>query len=329
MIETIKEFFKKPEGMVTAAVAGIILACVIVYVIISGDEEEEAEYSVNISEEIEEQPSEEEPSSEGDDQVAEEGEEVPSSGQSSLSPEEVSSIEGTVEDLLMTTGNFGVDREGFSGQLTDEEVVADGIFESRAETYAQVEDRISSSSDYSFSEERIANWDEDAFAGFSVSEVSIDDILGPVVRNDSGSNVRSVEVDVNWSGQEFYYEVTSTDTSWDGSYHILERDYEESDAVIGLIEEDGQWKLNTISGVNNIHATALWSSPSPERSPFADQLQNVGTTSATIDPLDESTLDPMPDPTPSPNELDEKIESDIDRGFRDRMYSPPRETGNN
>lgn len=325
-MDAIKEFFKKPEGIVAAAVAGIILACVIVYLIISSDEEEEVDYSAPVAEESD---NEEEVVVPDPEEVAEEDEEAPTGQTSSLTAEEVSSIEGSVEELITSAGNFGVNREEFAGQVTDEEVIAAGLYDSRADTYASIQDRIATSSEYAFSEERVNNWEEDAFSGFTVNEVNIEDIRGPVITNDSGSNLRTVEVSANWSGQEFYYEVTATDTSWDGSFMILERDYEETETVISLVEEEGQWKLNTISGANNIHATVLWSSPSPERSPFAEQLENVGTTPATREPLDETTLEEQPAPTPSPNELDDKIESDIDRGFRDRMYSPPRETGDN
>lgn len=321
-MDAIKEFFKKPEGMVAAAVAAIALVSVIVYVLISGDDDADTE-------DTDESTATETPEPEDRDYSAavedEDEDDEDSTAQGSLTNADVEAIEQTVREIVFSTAEFGLDRSGFSGQVTESEIISDDIFISRAESYESIRDQIATTSELYYSEDRVQGWDEDAFAGFSVSDVSIDDIVGPVMENIEGSNVRSVDVELNWDGTEFYYEVTATDTAWDGSYYLMEREYEEEGAVFNLIEEDGQWKLNAIESAENIHATALWSSPAPERMPFADQFEQVGTTEATREPFDEETLEPAPDPSPSYNELDDLIESDIDRGFRDRMYSPPRD----
>lgn len=315
-MERVKSFIKTPAGTVSLIVLGIIVVCVGVYFIVSDDTDDANS----------DDPGSSESGGGGDDGASNADDAPDEETEVDLSSDEITALESKSRDMISTVGTFGVDRSEFSGELTMEEMEESGIFTSRAENYRSVEEDIAEDSDYFYEDSRIDSWENEALAGAVVDEVSVDDVSGPEAMTVAGEQVRSAEVELSWEGTEYFYEVTATDTSWDGSFFEMERDYSESGVNLVFVKTSDGWKFYEVNGLDNVHTTTLWSSPAPERMPFRDQFEQVNRTEATREVFDEESVEDVEAPEAEENELDEKIESDIDRGLRDRMYSPPAES---
>lgn len=76
-----------------------------------------------------------------------------------------------------------------------------------------------------------------------------------------GKTSNAAEVDVTFDSKETIRLVTANDTTWDGSYSVLEKSFPRNKATLLLVKDGSEWKVYAQSGLQKQFLLSTWSAP--------------------------------------------------------------------
>lgn len=187
-----------------------------------------------------------------------------------LSPDDSRLIERRADSILASVGEFGID----DSQLTKNNIQEVGYivsrqdegwenyFISRSASYDSVRSDIMRGSPIDYARSTTAEWESgnelDDLKSFKVNEADVTvPKEGTIESSGSKNNVHYVRVNVDFDSTVTQRLVTANDTSWDGSYKILEKDFSGS-ATLVFRDYAGEWLLYDVEKPTNEFLLSLW-----------------------------------------------------------------------
>lgn len=77
----------------------------------------------------------------------------------------------------------------------------------------------------------------------------------------SGQEVPAAEVEVTFDSKETIRTVTANDTTWDGSYSVLEKLFPKNTVTLLLVQDSGTWKVYAQSNLQKQFLLSTWETP--------------------------------------------------------------------
>lgn len=223
---------------------------------------------------------------------ASEEEVLPEDVQIDLSAGEFNEMKPVITNGLMAAGNFGfntvrvIETNSF---VEVNKIIKDSpdsvdpeMYKSRELAYNEFRDRyvakgVSAPIDYSISTS--VSWPSSLEFG-SVTRYFITenvratkpDYMRKMDLN--GVYVDTVKVEVAFDGAIQNGMKTANDTSWDGTYAIMEKAFPDQEATVQLVKIGGEWKIFNITLNDNRFLLSTWENP--EEGIYASELNNNG-----------------------------------------------------
>lgn len=198
-----------------------------------------------------------------------------------ISAQEKLEVEELSKTIINKVGNFGIRSDKLNGDnarnveyvITQSPNNAKELSTSRQNAYESINENIMKNSPLAYSPRIVAEW---------VNESEMDGLISykvdsaTAVANDTGSTItvddkqlKSVTVKVTFSSTETVRQATANDTSWDGSFTILEKTFGNNTAdLIFVKDNDNEWKAYALRNLDNQFLLATWETPASDS--FAD-----------------------------------------------------------
>ena len=186
----------------------------------------------------------------------------------SLTSDEVSELEEVSRSIVQETGSFGLDSEymtknniqDVSYTVSRQDESWDRYVDTRGQTYEESRSYIADGSPIDYDSRGVTEWDMDDelnnLMSFELQEVQASaSPEGTIDRTTNES--RFAKVTVEFDSKMTQRLVTAEDTSWDGSYRVLEKPLEGS-ATFTFKDVSGDWKLYNVEDSTNEFLLALW-----------------------------------------------------------------------
>lgn len=213
----------------------------------------------------------------------------PESGEIDLTSDDKTAVEQESNKIVAEAGNFGIKDNVLtadnarkirntlnSSSLTDSNNDAGEYAVSRSELYDSIRGDIFPGSPADYSTRTVDEWDtkieEDQLWSVRSDNIrSKTEGQGATV-NVNDKNYKTANVKVYFDGKETKRMSTAQDTSWDGSYKVLEKKFDDSQMDLTFIQDDyGNWKLYEVKNLSEPFLTALWNIP---RDGSSEEYQN-------------------------------------------------------
>lgn len=192
-----------------------------------------------------------------------------------ISEKDQLSLEAQTSEIMDGIGNFGVSTESLTADnaLDVEYIMSqtpnDGgeFYTSRKNSYESIRDYILKGSPIDYTPKVVSEWvndDEiDSLVSYElVSENSTTPDKGTYI-NIAGVDEEAAYVDVNFTTKETIRQATADDTSWDGSYSILEKNFPNNTMRLTFVKDgNNEWKLYSLIGLDYKFLLSTWENPS-------------------------------------------------------------------
>lgn len=167
-------------------------------------------------------------------------------------------LKENAENIISTSGSFGVNPAVLNGNIihqvsylaSTESPGYKDYMSTRQDAYEQVRSFIRSGSELDYDASAVSQWDtsieRDQMWNLKVNkaQASVPD-EGTFIDVD-GSKSESVTVPVTYDSRQLKYLVTAEDTSWDGSYRVLEKNFNNNSADLVFTKQGNDWKLSNV-----------------------------------------------------------------------------------
>ena len=187
-----------------------------------------------------------------------------------LSDDDASAIESITNDVLHKTGNFGVDPTRLTKNNIQEigytvarqDTGWDDYTVTRSASYDSARDSIMRTSPADHDRSMTAKWDMgdelETLKSFELKKSKVEvPGEGTIEPSTDGGDARYVRVEVDFTSTVTQRLVTAEDTSWDGSYRILQKDLNGT-ATFVFRDYAGEWLLYDIEEPTNEFLLSLW-----------------------------------------------------------------------
>lgn len=210
---------------------------------------------------------------------------------------EVEKVEArkVLENFFTEAGTWGVKTD----ELTSENIAsvryliaingpsAPTYWQSRNDTYMQLrETYLVPGTPMWTSDGEVQAWvdmiSRDSMSSFETVDVEIDPIGDGSWFMVQGEQAKSVTIDVKYSIVQTRYNQTSTDSSWDGTFVVDEKRFDDSASVI-LVQVADEWRLYDLRGNEFPFTLASWLTP--DRDYYDSQFDFVETGRIKTDPI--------------------------------------------
>lgn len=200
----------------------------------------------------------------------------------------------TIENYFAEAGTWGVRTD----TLTSENLAsvryliaingpsAPTYWKSRNETYMSLrENYLVNGTPMWSSDGEVQAWvdmiSRDSMSSFETVDVEVQPIEDGSWFMVQGEQVKSVTIDVNYSVLQTRYNQSATDSSWDGTFIVDEKRFDDSASVI-LVQINGKWRLYDLRGNEFPFLLASWLKP--ESDYYEDQYDFTETGRIKTDP---------------------------------------------
>lgn len=218
---------------------------------------------------------------------------------------EVSEVENLSQTIMQRIGNFGINSATLTGDnARDVEYIAaqtpnDGgnFFTSRQTAYDSIREYIYTGSQMDYPSKTVAEWVNDSEIDSLVSFEIIYSIFEGQNKGThisiAGVDYKAAYVDVTFSTKETMRHAVADDSTWDGSYKVLGKDFVNNTLRFTFLKNENlEWKLYSMEGLENQFLLATWRTPSSDayattQYDFNDEGLLVPTVKLTPPPEDE------------------------------------------
>ena len=187
-----------------------------------------------------------------------------------LAADDAKSIQHSAENILVETGNFGIEPEQLTNNnlqeigytVTRQDPGWDSYVTSRAKSYDSVRDSIMRNSPIDYDRSVTAKWPEgNELATLKTFDLEDSNVTmpeeGTIESSNEDEDARYVRVKATFNSTVTQRLVTAEDTSWDGSYRILQKDFSGA-ATFVFRNYAGEWLLHDVEEPNNGFLLSLW-----------------------------------------------------------------------
>lgn len=206
-----------------------------------------------------------------------EEEELPEDVRIDVTAEEFEKISPVVISSIQNAGNFGYNIVSIIESNSFAEVdktfkdspnsVDPSMYKSREVAYNDLKENfIANNSPIDYSISTSASWPIFIEYGtkrryFIVRDIKVDkpDFMRKMEWN--GGMVDTVKVDVTFDGAVQIGDRTAHDSSWDGTYKLMEREFPAQEIRVQLVKTQDGWKLYNIEMPNNKFLLSTWENP--------------------------------------------------------------------
>ena len=184
---------------------------------------------------------------------------------------EVSTV---VDEFINGASNFGFRTDGISsGNITDVQYLvshspnsARSLFTSRDAAYGNVREYIFKASPRFFNSNVTGSWSNEfetqLASTFRLDKVTVDVKDKGAYLNIGGTDRLTAYVSVTFSSTQTIRNKTADDSSWDGTFNVLEKGFPDNTADITLVQDENlDWKIYAINNLKYEFLLASWQNP--------------------------------------------------------------------
>lgn len=192
-----------------------------------------------------------------------------------VSKEDQLIIEELSSSIMEDVGNFGVVTDSLTAEnaLDVEYIIAQTpnsggeFYISRKNSYDKIREDILKESPIDYSPKVASEWINESETDGLISYEMISQNSTAVEKgsylNFNGTDEAAAYVDVNFTSKETIRQATADDSSWDGSYDILEKTFPNNTLRMTFIKDsNNEWKLYSIINLENKFLLSTWETPS-------------------------------------------------------------------
>lgn len=192
----------------------------------------------------------------------------------SLSNTDQIASEAVASEFLKASGNFGIKTSEITGDnirnvsylLTTGDVSANRYLTSRKDSYNFVNSSlIYKGSSLDYDSRTVSQWkspiDDRNLATYQALNVVVKAKPNAQLVTISGKEEPAAEVEVTFDSKETIRTVTANDTTWDGSYSVLEKLFPKNNLTLLLVQDNGTWKVYAQSNLQKQFLLSTWATP--------------------------------------------------------------------
>lgn len=187
----------------------------------------------------------------------------------SLTSDATSELEELSENIVQDTGDFGLDPEymtnnniqNVSYTVSRQDESWDRYADTRGQTYEANRSYLAGGAPIDYDSRGVSDWDLgeelNTLMSFELQNVEATASTEGTIDRTTNNESRYATVTVEFESKVTRRLVTAEDTSWDGSYRVLEKPIEGS-ATFTFKDVSGDWKLYNVEDSTNEFLLALW-----------------------------------------------------------------------
>lgn len=210
-----------------------------------------------------------------------------------ISDSDKAEVEATAQNIIERAGNFGFipdkinadNLQEISYNLSVDENNSEEFFNSRQLSYDSIKRFIMPNSPIDYSDEVIARWNNDMELKSMISyEIDYVDTAAKDTAGRIDGNTAAV-VDVDFTTKEQVRNKTANDTTWDGSYSIGQKMFNNNTAQFVFTKDptSNEWRLYEIKDLKNKFLLSTWENPNIDSFLSTQQnFENVGVLERTV-----------------------------------------------
>jgi hypothetical protein len=182
--------------------------------------------------------------------------------------------ESSTTEFLKVAGNFGIKTSELTGDnirnvsylLTTGDVSVNRYITSRKDSYDFLKQTyIYSGSPLDYDSRAVTQWktpsEDTNLTTYQMTNVVAKAKSDAQLVTIDGKEEIAAEVDVTFDSKETIRTVTANDTSWDGSYSVLEKLFPKNTVTFLLVQDDGNWKIYAQSNLQKQFLLSTWATP--------------------------------------------------------------------
>lgn len=210
--------------------------------------------------------------------------------------------ESVASDFIKSAGNFGIKESELTGDnirnvsylLTSGDASIKKYLTSRKDSYSFLRSNyIYKNSPLDYDSREVAQWktptEDRNLTSYEVTDVTAIARDKAQVLTIDGKETTAAEVDVTFNSKMTIRLVTANDTSWDGSYSVLEKSFPKSTVTLLVVQDGESWKVYAQNNLEKQFILSTWSNPDPNSYTDAQTgFTQVSTLNLTV-PLKEPT----------------------------------------
>lgn len=181
--------------------------------------------------------------------------------------------EATSKEFIKSSGNFGVKGSELTGDnirnisylLRTNDASNSKYVTTRKDSYNFLKTYIYKGSPIDYDSRVVAQWQSPDEARnlttYEASNVVAKARDNAQILTIDGKETTAAQVDVTFDSKETIRVVTANDTSWDGSYSVLEKNFSRNTVTLLLAQDGEQWKVYAQSNLQNQFLLSTWQTP--------------------------------------------------------------------
>lgn len=191
-----------------------------------------------------------------------------------ISEQEKLELESQSSEIMENLGNFGVSSENLTAEnaLDVEYIInqtpndAGNLYTSRRNSYDSIRDYVLKDSPIDYSPKVVSEWtNEEELSGLISYELISENSTVPskgTTLNIGGKDYDAAYVDVNFTSKETMRQATADDSSWDGSYSVLEKTFPNNTLRFTFVKDgNNEWKLYSLMNLEYKFLLSTWENP--------------------------------------------------------------------
>lgn len=219
-----------------------------------------------------------------------------------VSESERIAAESVSREFIKTVGNFGIRTNALTGDnirtvtylINNSEgaSLTDYII-TRQDAYNEAKtNHILSGSSLDYDSRAVSQWkspfEMSRLATFATGDISPSVSENGRYINIAGEDTKAIDVQVTFDSMQTIRDVTANDTTWDGSYAVLEKPYVNNTVDLILVETEDGWKIYNQDNLKYQFLLSTWKTPN------SDAYSNVQSNFTRVDTL--NLTEPLKEP---------------------------------
>lgn len=182
--------------------------------------------------------------------------------------------ESASAEFVKAAGNFGVKTSELTGDnirnvsylLTTGDISAKRYTSARKDSYNFLKTTyIYSGSQLDYDSRAVTQWkspsEDSNLASYQATNIVSKAKPDAQVVTIDGKEEVAAEVDVTFDSKETIRTVTANDTTWDGSYSVLEKAFPKNTVTFLLVQDGGTWKIYAQNNLQKQFLLSTWATP--------------------------------------------------------------------
>lgn len=195
----------------------------------------------------------------------------------SLLDEEKMAAESVAREFVKSSGNFGIRTDQITGNnirnvshlIHEEDTSVKDYLLTREDSYNFVKSEyVYPGSPLDYDSRAMAQWknqfESNRLATFEAKDVVAESNKDGKYLSIEGRQYKALNVKVSFNSKETIRDVTANDTSWDGSYNVLEKTFPNNTVNLLMVESDEGWKTYQQSDLENQFLLSSWKTPNSD-----------------------------------------------------------------